>query len=142
MFGTKAKVCLDLSYLVFITFMTASVAHTGIFTSSYYPKTYKAATSLGLVSVILACIYKILDALSPVVSFCKKLSLNAFGLVVLPVLSTLCAALDLILYCVEYNDFPNAVWFSLTLIGVIFSIVATISSIVYFRRPVKKGLLN
>lgn len=142
MFGSGAKASLDVFYLIFIIFMTASVSYVRINGDTKDTSIYKIATILGLVSLILAAIYKLLDALSSVVSFCKKLSLNAFGLVVLPIPSTLLAAIDIIMYCVECNGIGDHTWFALTFIAVVASICATISSFLYFRRPVKKGLLN
>ena len=142
MFGSGAKALLDVFYLIFIIFMTASVSYAGIGSFSSSTQKLDAATILGLVSLILAAIYKLLDALSPVLGFCKTLSLNAFGLVLIPILSTLLAAIDIIMYCVECNGIGDHTWFALTFIAVVASICATISSFLYFRRPVKKGLLN
>lgn len=147
MFGSNQKAFADLSFLASVIFLTSAVSYVGIGSWDFDKgKKFNAATLLGIFSVCFASIYKILDVLSPVFKFCKVLSLNAFGLVALPVLSFLCAAVDLIMYSVVSDhifDYDQGkTWFALTFIGTFTSLLFMIFSIWYYKRPVKKGLLN
>lgn len=152
MFGSNQKAFADTCFLIFFIFMSASVGYAKISHVSHSDalKKLDIATIMGICSIILAGIYKLFDALSPVAKIFKVISLNIFGLVILPILSFLCAAVDLIMYSVVYDkdlrglfgsEFGDT-WFSLTFIATFFSLLAMIFSIMYFKRPVKKGLLN
>lgn len=148
MSGSGLKASSDTFYLIFFIFMSSSVSYYSIITYIIWSSTsailFNLGNLIGIISIVIAGFYKIIDALSPVHRSYSSCLLGSCG-ILLPISSLICSITYFIIY-LALGVYPTSlfttIWFIITLIAVVSSFFATIYSIMYYKRPINQGLLS
>lgn len=145
---SSLKASCDICYLIFFIFMSSSVSYFGIITyaSWFYTDAilFNLGNLIGIISIVIAGVYKITVALSPAYKSCSPCSLSSCSLI-LPFSSLICSIAYFTIY-LSLGIFPtsllNAIWFVITLVAIVSSFFAVACNIKYYNRPINQGLLS